>query len=224
MRKELQGPYFCLFNLHFTPSGTISDKSFHSGYIHRNMNIHSKCYVSSFSSFGSALICQQAPFHSFREWFLKNTFLAFTYIVLGNYIPNFTFLASVVLDLRWYVPSPPNSPLQGVISEKSFLSGYIHRNRNLQPNFTFLTAVVSVEDSVLYSFIPHFICEKSFLSGHCNKLVTYIQNFSFLASVVLALRWYVSQSVSPLYILDKLNVIVPIFNNIWLRTALSCQW
>ena len=37
------------------------------------------------------------PFHPFRGWFMKNSFLAVTYIVIGPYIPNFTFLDSVVL-------------------------------------------------------------------------------------------------------------------------------
>ena len=40
-----------------TLEGMISEKFFLSGYIHHNKNLHSKFYVSSFNSFGSALIC-----------------------------------------------------------------------------------------------------------------------------------------------------------------------
>ena len=40
------------------------------------------------------------PFHPFRGWFLKNPFLVVTYITIGTYIPNFTFLAAVVSALR----------------------------------------------------------------------------------------------------------------------------
>ena len=80
----------------------ISGKSFLSGYLHCNINLHSKFHVSSFSSLGSALICQQPPFHPFGGWFLKNPFLVVTYIIIGTYIPNFTFLALVVQALRWF--------------------------------------------------------------------------------------------------------------------------
>ena len=41
------------------------------------------------------------PFHPFRGWVLKNSFLVVTYIVIGIYTPNFTFLAPVVSALRW---------------------------------------------------------------------------------------------------------------------------
>ena len=41
------------------------------------------------------------PFHPFRGWFRENPFLVITYIVIGTYIPNFTFLAPVVSALRW---------------------------------------------------------------------------------------------------------------------------
>ena len=41
------------------------------------------------------------PFHPLRRWFLKNYSLVATYIVIGTHTPNFTFLASVVLALRW---------------------------------------------------------------------------------------------------------------------------
>ena len=41
------------------------------------------------------------PFHPFRGWFRKNPFLVDTYILIGTYIPNFTFLALVVSALRW---------------------------------------------------------------------------------------------------------------------------
>ena len=40
----------------------ISKKSFLRGYIHHNRNIHSKLYISRFSSFGSALISQSFCF------------------------------------------------------------------------------------------------------------------------------------------------------------------
>ena len=36
----------------------ISEKSFLSGYLHRDRNLHSKFHISSSSSFGCAMICQ----------------------------------------------------------------------------------------------------------------------------------------------------------------------
>ena len=45
----------------------------------------------------------QPPFHPFRVWVLKKSFLVVTYIVIGIYTPNFMFLAPVVSALHWYV-------------------------------------------------------------------------------------------------------------------------
>ena len=42
----------------------------------------------------------ETPFHPSRGWFLKNPFLVVSYIMIGTYIPNFTFLAPVVSALR----------------------------------------------------------------------------------------------------------------------------
>ena len=95
-------------------------------------------------------------FHSFKVWFLKNSSLAFTYIVLGNYIPNFTFLVLMVLNLR-YETSISISTLQVMFSEKFFLSGYIHHDRNLHSKFhvsstgSFGSAMI-VNQSVRFSF------------------------------------------------------------------------
>ena len=50
------------------------------------------------------------PFHPFRGWFRKNPFLADTYIVIGTYTPNFTFLPPVVSALRWSSVSKSVSP------------------------------------------------------------------------------------------------------------------
>ena len=41
------------------------------------------------------------PFHPFRGWFRENPFLVNTYILIGTYMPNFTFLSPVVSALRW---------------------------------------------------------------------------------------------------------------------------
>ena len=60
--------------------GMISTKSFLSGYIHRNRSLYSKFYVSSFSSFGSALICQSIS-HSF---FLYVCIYIYIYIYILN--------------------------------------------------------------------------------------------------------------------------------------------
>ena len=60
----------------FSPfQGMISEKSFLGSYIHFNGNTHSKFYMFSFNSFGSALICQQLQYHPVRGWFLKKSYL-----------------------------------------------------------------------------------------------------------------------------------------------------
>ena len=189
--------------------GVISDKSFLGGYIHHNRNYIQNFTFSSFSSFGSALICQYPPIHSFRGWFQKNSFLVVIYIIIGTYIANFTFLASVVLALYWYV-SNLHLSLQGMISEKFFLSVYIHHNRNLHCKF-YISSFSSFV-SVLICQQPPFhplqgmISEKFFLSDyihHNSNLYCkfYISRFSSLGSALICQS--VSQSVSPFMYIDE---------------------
>ena len=56
--KELQKRHFCPFNPHITPSGDDFWKIIFSDCIHRTRNLHSQCYLSSFSSLGSMLMYQ----------------------------------------------------------------------------------------------------------------------------------------------------------------------
>ena len=85
--------------------GKIYEKYFLSGYIYRNKNLLSKFHVSSFGSFSSGLLVDvpPSPISPLHVVILKNPFLVVTYNVIVTYIPNFTFLASVIVALLWYV-------------------------------------------------------------------------------------------------------------------------
>ena len=96
----------CPFNPHFTPSGGLFlIKSFLRGYMYRNKNLLSKFHVSSFNSFSSGLLVDvpSSPILPLQVVLLKYPFLVVTYNVIVTYIPNFTFLSSVIVALRWNV-------------------------------------------------------------------------------------------------------------------------
>ena len=144
----------------------------------------------------------QPQFHPFRGWFLKTSFLAVSYIVLESYIPDFTFIASVVLALHLYVPSTSISLLHGIIYEKSILSGYIHCIRNLYSKFH-ISSFSSFGSTLIYPFNLHFTPSRDDLKHflvviHIVRGIN-IPNLTFLSLVVLALHWYVpSTPLSPL--------------------------
>ena len=63
----------------------ISEKSFLSGHLHHDRNLHSKFHVSSSSSFGSAMIVSQSVSFSF-----------YTYIYIYRFLLNLYFLLVIV--------------------------------------------------------------------------------------------------------------------------------
>ena len=74
----------------------ISEKSFLSGYLHRDRKLHSKFHISSSSSLGCALICQSVSqfllLYIYR-WYWINLNLNISFFNMRNDIPHLVMLA-----------------------------------------------------------------------------------------------------------------------------------
>ena len=128
--------------------------------------------------------------HLIPPGMISNPSLVVTYIIIETYTPNFTFLVSITLILSWYDPSILFHPFRGMISEKSFLRGYIYRNKNLLSKFhvssfsSFSSGLlVDVPSSPILP-LQVVILKNPFLMVTYITIGTYIPNFTFLASVV----------------------------------------
>ena len=128
-----------------------------------------------------------------------------TYVVRGPYITKFTFLASeVVTYLCIDMSATPNSPIQMIISGKSFLNGYIHHNRNLGSKcyvsgFSGSSSALICQQLPFHSFRGGFMKNPLLVVAYII-IGNYIPNSCFqLQQFLLCFDMSFNQSVSPIH-------------------------
>ena len=116
------------------------------------------------------------PFHPFREWFMKNPFFVDTYIMIGTYTPNFTFLSPVVSALRW-------SSVSQFLLIYIYIYIYIHGVKNYVYNVSGM--IEKVKTNIFFIWQKFGLCTVLPLDGFTGRCLDFHHDMRRLVLFVL---------------------------------------